>query len=122
MRSLAYLPEAYFPAYYEEAEFCVRARKSGARVVYVPGAVVWHDERYSGSGSFTARFLRRYHKHRYLFALRNLTTAQERQQFREAERAWKKQYARGVRARGLLWYSKLINWRELLRHPWLFSV
>jgi len=35
------LDERFF-AYYEEAEWCTRARRLGFRVVYVPGGRVWH--------------------------------------------------------------------------------
>ncbi len=35
------LDERFF-AYYEEAEWCVRVRRAGYRVVNVPGAKVWH--------------------------------------------------------------------------------
>lgn len=121
-RQVGYMPEEYFPAYYEEADFCTQIRKIGKRVVYVPEAVAWHDERHSGSGSFTRRFLRRYHKHRYLYALRNLTTPEERQKFAEFERDWRGKYANDFQSRALLLYSKLINWRWLVRRPWLWRV
>ncbi len=120
-RQLGYLPEAYFPAYYEEAEFCTRVRKAGQRVVYVPGAVAYHDEKHSGSGKMTLKFLRLYHRHRYLYALRNLTSIEERQKFISAEHEWRRKYARGVRATTLLWYSKLMHWRLLLKDPWLLK-
>jgi hypothetical protein len=35
------LDERFF-AYYEEAEWCVRARRAGFRVIHVPQAKVWH--------------------------------------------------------------------------------
>lgn len=120
-RELGYLPEAYFPAYYEEAEYCTRVRKLGYRVVYVPTAVAYHDEKISGSGKMTLRFLRRYHRHRYLYALRNLTTAEERERFVKAERAWRRQYAYTLNARLLLWYSKMVHWRLILQDPWLLK-
>jgi GT2 family glycosyltransferase len=121
-RRLGYLPEEYFPAYYEESDFCTQVRKAGKRVVYVPTAVAWHDEKHSGSGRFTRKFLRRYHKHRYLYVLRNFTTDEERQKFTVAERAWRRQYANNIPGRALLIYSKLVNWRWLIRRPWLFRV
>jgi GT2 family glycosyltransferase len=31
-----------FAAYYEDADFCVRARRAGFRVVYAPAGKVWH--------------------------------------------------------------------------------
>ncbi|MHB8750799.1 MAG: glycosyltransferase family 2 protein, partial [Aggregatilineales bacterium] len=121
-RQVGYLPEEYFPAYYEEADFCTQIRKAGKRVVYVPDAVAWHDEKHSGSRSFTRRFLRRYHKHRYLYALRNLTTPEERQKFTAFERDWRSKYAKDPQSRLLLLYSKLINWRWLIHRRWLWSV
>src|SRR5258708_6409306 len=48
-QSLDYLPEAYF-MYYEEADYCLRARKQGYAVRYCPQAVAYHDERHSLSG------------------------------------------------------------------------
>jgi len=36
------LPEAYFPAYGEDAEYSHRARAAGLPVLYAPGAVVYH--------------------------------------------------------------------------------
>ena len=121
-KRLGYLPEEYFPAYFEESDFCTQVRKAGKRVVYVPTAVAWHDEAHSGSRSFTAKFLRRYHRHRYLYALRNYTTAAERQKFTIAERDWRRKYANTIPARTLLFYSKWVNWRWLIRRPWLFRV
>jgi len=121
-RELGYLPEDYFPAYYEEADFCTQVRRAGYRVVYIPKAVAYHDEKHSGSGTMSVTFLRRYHKHRYLYALRNLTTAEERLKFITMERDWRGKYANDRNSRMLLLYSKLINWRWLIRRPWLFRV
>lgn len=36
--------DAYSPAYYEDADYCVRVWKAGQRVVYDPAAVVLHHE------------------------------------------------------------------------------
>jgi Glycosyltransferase like family 2 len=38
------LDELYVPAYYEEADYCMRLRDAGYRVVYEPNAVVDHYE------------------------------------------------------------------------------
>ncbi|GAP08605.1 predicted glycosyltransferases [Anaerolinea thermolimosa] len=35
------LDEGFF-AYYEEVEWCVRIRRAGYQIVYVPGATIWH--------------------------------------------------------------------------------
>jgi hypothetical protein len=120
-RSLGYLPEAYF-MYFEEAEYCVRVRRAGRRVVYTPTAVAYHDEKHSQSGSFSLRFLLLYHRARYLFALRVMTTADERQRFCRAEREWLRQSARDWRYRLLLLRSLLMNWSYLKAEPWLLRV
>lgn len=54
----------YFPAYYEDTDFCLTARSLGWRVVCVPASVVIHEEGGSTSPSFK-RFLTR--RHRELF-------------------------------------------------------
>lgn len=46
------LDEQYF-LYYEEIDFCIRAKKVGFRVVYVPEAKIWHKA-FASSGGETA--------------------------------------------------------------------
>jgi hypothetical protein len=115
--ALGYLPDAYF-MYYEETEFCLRAHLGGWRVLYWPDAVAYHDERRSFSnrhdGRYSGRFLRAYHQSRYLFALRNLHTAMERERFLVAERAWRRSLGRAPRRRWWLLRSLLAHWRVLL--------
>jgi GT2 family glycosyltransferase len=41
---IGYFSTAYFPAYYDDTDLCARARAAGHRVVYTPGAVLWHHE------------------------------------------------------------------------------
>lgn len=41
MEQVGLLDERFF-AYYEETEWCVRARRAGFRIVHVPRAKVWH--------------------------------------------------------------------------------
>jgi O-antigen biosynthesis protein len=118
-KTLNYLPEVYFPLYFEEVEYCLRVRKAGHRVVYVPNAVAYHDEKHSRSRAQTPQFVRRYHTHRYLFALRNFTTDGERRKFRIAERNWRRWAIRSPHYRAALLQCKLTHWRLLLRHPWL---
>jgi GT2 family glycosyltransferase len=54
----------YFPAYYEDTDFCLTARSLGWRVVCMPRSVVFHREGGSTGESFR-RFLKR--RHRELF-------------------------------------------------------
>ncbi len=44
---------AYFPAYSEDADLCVRAQRAGYRLVYVPQARVWHKVSSSSGGGMT---------------------------------------------------------------------
>lgn len=57
--------QRYFPAYYEDTDFCLTARSLGWRVICEPKSVVVHDERGSTGMSFK-RFLTR--RNRLLFA------------------------------------------------------
>lgn len=62
------LDASFYPAYYEEVDLCMRARRQGLLVVYTPRAVATHVEGTSvGQGS--ARYLRLFHLNRlhYLF-------------------------------------------------------
>ena len=64
------LDEGYFPAYFEETDLCLRVRRLGYRVVYVPGARVVHHES-TTTGKYTPRFYYLYHKNRIRFMLKN---------------------------------------------------
>jgi GT2 family glycosyltransferase len=44
-----------FNAYYEDADFCVRARRSGYRVVFVPAGHVWHRISSSTGGQLSKK-------------------------------------------------------------------
>jgi len=61
------LDERYRPVYFEEVDFCLRARRAGLRVVYDPACVAVHAEAASSGGSHSALFLRRYHRNRIRF-------------------------------------------------------
>ncbi|RMF20872.1 MAG: glycosyltransferase family 2 protein [Deltaproteobacteria bacterium] len=61
----------YFPAYFEETDFCLRARSLGMRVVYEPAARGIHLEAVS-LGKKTDAFFRVYHRNRVRFAARHL--------------------------------------------------
>jgi GT2 family glycosyltransferase len=41
MEQVGLLDERFF-AYYEETEWCVRARRAGFKIVHVPQAYIWH--------------------------------------------------------------------------------
>lgn len=77
--------EAFAPGYYEDVDWCARARRVGWRIVYVPTARCWHVE----SASFSDRDerLRLCQRNRLVFALPRLADAAFAAEFAEAERA-----------------------------------
>jgi GT2 family glycosyltransferase len=78
--------EGYFPAYWEESDFCERARRAGYRVVVAPRAVVAHHEA-SATGKFSPEFYFYYHRNRLRYAAKWLDWATLWGSFRPAERA-----------------------------------
>ena len=66
-RSLGSFDERYHPVYFEEVDFCARARRAGFRVVYEPACVAVHQEARCSGGPSSALYLRRYHRNRIRF-------------------------------------------------------
>lgn len=76
--------EGFFPAYYEDVDICLRARRRGYQVVYAPGAVAYHYESTSlGKGS--ERHYYHLHKNRLRFLFKYLDAQQLNSQFLPAE-------------------------------------
>jgi O-antigen biosynthesis protein len=70
IEAIGYLPEVYKPIYFEEVEYCFRAKKSGWEIVVSPDARIYHYEsQKTGAKSFGFYF--KYHKNRIKFVLRN---------------------------------------------------
>ncbi|HEY1015138.1 MAG TPA: glycosyltransferase family 2 protein [Herpetosiphonaceae bacterium] len=66
------LDQQFFPAYYEEVDFCTRARQAGHTVLYTPRAVGTHVEGASvGHGS--SRYLRLFHLNRLRYLFKHFT-------------------------------------------------
>jgi GT2 family glycosyltransferase len=67
--------EAFYPAYYEDVDLCVRLRDAGWKVIYLPAAVGLHGE----SGSMDTASLAYYqmiHEGRLRFAAKHLPLAE----------------------------------------------
>ncbi|MBX7245155.1 MAG: glycosyltransferase family 2 protein [Candidatus Sumerlaeaceae bacterium] len=62
--------DRYFPIYFDEQEFAVRARRKGWRVVYNPKAVLCHIEAKTQAMN-SERYLFRYHRSRLRYVLKN---------------------------------------------------
>ena len=67
--------EGFFPAYYEDTDFCFRAREMGFKVVYVPSAVAIHRER-SVMGKFSYAHYLSHHRNRLRFVFKHLSLVQ----------------------------------------------
>jgi GT2 family glycosyltransferase len=81
------LDERFFPAYYEEVDFCLRCRRAGQRVVYVPESEAVHLEG-SVLGLGTRAFLAAYHAGRVRFAVEHLLVRGRVLRALRAELAW----------------------------------
>ena len=71
IRRIGLLNETYF-AYYEEAEWCTKAKKAGFKVVYVPKAKIWHKAS-TRTSELTMYYMTR---NRFLFVKRNSSSFQ----------------------------------------------
>jgi len=69
VQQLGGFDDAYRPAYYEEADLCVRLRKAGWRILYDPSIVVQHFEYGSADAAASTRLMQRNHR---IFVSRHL--------------------------------------------------
>lgn len=81
------MDSGYFPAYFEEVDLCLRVRRMGYRVVYVPGARVLHHESVT-TGRFTKRYYYLYHRNRVRFLLKNYSWGFLRDRALPMEQRW----------------------------------
>lgn len=114
LESLSGFDEEYFPAYYEEVDLCLRVRKAGRRVVYIPTAVMTHHESVAlGTDSPALRNL--YARMRIQFCLKNYSLVQLLRYGVPFEVRWllREPAARGNRLPQLRAYAA--NWKFLVR-------
>lgn len=64
------LDAGFFPIYFEEVDFCDRARRAGFGVAVLPNSRVVHHESQT-TGRLSPRFLRLYHRNRMRYLLKN---------------------------------------------------
>jgi hypothetical protein len=77
------LDEAFFPGYYEDVDWCLRARAAGYTVLYAPEAVVQHVE--SSAEPDRTRIARSYEQGRLRLVLKQLPPARFLGEFVPAE-------------------------------------
>jgi len=61
-----------FFAYWEETDFCLRAKRKGYKILYVPSAKVWHKIAASTGGLFSPIRVYFMARNRLIFAAKNL--------------------------------------------------
>lgn len=87
LEAIGYFDEGFYPAYFEEADLCLRARQAGYKVLYVPDAVAIHHESVT-TGKNTATYYRFFHRNRIRFVLKHYSDEQLTSDFLPAERDW----------------------------------
>ncbi|MCX7919851.1 MAG: glycosyltransferase family 2 protein [bacterium] len=70
IQRLGYLDESYRPIYFEETDYCYRAKRIGYKVVYLPTALVYHYESRT-TVKYSPSFFTIYHRNRIRFMLKN---------------------------------------------------
>jgi GT2 family glycosyltransferase len=80
---IGYLDEDFFPAYFEDADLCLRARQAGYKVVYVPTAALLHHE---STSTETVEQHYYYHRNRLRLLLKHYTLEQFKRDFLPAEK------------------------------------
>ena len=115
LEKLGGLDEDYFPAYYEEVDLCLRVRRAGLRVVYVPTAVLVHHESVS-MGSNSSSLHRLFPQMRVRYLVKNLTLRQLAGWAAPFEYRWMRyeQAARGYRLKQIRGWIDNVPW--LLKH------
>jgi GT2 family glycosyltransferase len=86
-RRLGPFDEGYHPVYFEDVDFCVRARAMGLRVVYEPRAVAIHHEAFSSKRGSRV-FLQRYHESRMRFVVQHAAPLHGWYRILRAEAGW----------------------------------
>lgn len=79
------LDERFYPAFFEDIDFCWRARQAGWRVRYEPRAVALHDEASSTCHHWPSRHYYHY-RNRLLFLFKHFTLPQILEEFTPAEK------------------------------------
>jgi GT2 family glycosyltransferase len=85
LKEIGLLDEGFWPGYYEDSDFCFRAREAGYQVCYAPDAVMIHKESPSLRG--TRELSVAFHRGRLRFVLKHLAPERFLEEFVPAERA-----------------------------------
>lgn len=119
MARIGVLDEGFYPAYYEDTDWCFRARETGYKVRYVPGAVSLHHESASISRAVYDHTLV-FHRNRLRFLLKHCSPKEMTEDFASAEKAWITSLSpcdeltalRRAYMENLLALPELLGWRQ----------
>lgn len=89
------LDEGFYPAYYEDVDWCYTAREAGFRVVYVPAAILVHYESPTAQHESHA-YRYSFHQGRLRFVFKHWTPEDLHTLFFPAECEWVRRLGRSV--------------------------
>jgi len=87
IRKIGFFDKRFSPAYFEELDFCMRAKRAQYRVVYTFKGSAIHFESTS-TGKFSKRFYYLYHRNRLFFMLKHYTFKYMISDFLKTEIIW----------------------------------
>ena len=74
LATVGLMPECYFPAYMEDAEYSLRVRRAGFPAVYAPRVLAYHKVGASlGVAAIRPAVVRAFNRHRAFYVRRNMT-------------------------------------------------
>ena len=91
MEQIGFLDEGFWPGYYEEVDYCFRARQSDWQVVYTPKATGVHYESTSLEHG-SEIYLEAFHRGRLRFVLKHHESRQAARDFFESEQQFAQAY------------------------------
>ncbi|MBN1953857.1 MAG: glycosyltransferase family 2 protein [Anaerolineae bacterium] len=120
---IGFLDEGFYPAFYEDTDFCRRARAAGYRVVYVPQAVALHHETTTVERE-GVEYHRWMGRGRLRYVLKHYSPEQFPADFVPAERAWLAALESPAMRQGMwmAYLDTLLGLREALRAGCLAAV
>jgi GT2 family glycosyltransferase len=88
LEALGGFDEDFYPAYFEEVDLCLRARRLGWTTLYVPSAMIEHHESAGLGGRQDPRFLRMLYRGRVKLVAKHWTPADFFERWLPTERWW----------------------------------
>jgi len=99
LERVGFLDEGFWPGYFEDIDFCFRAREAGYEIWYIPDATLVHEETTSSPNQ---QFISQsYQRGRLRFLLKHMPPARFLSQFVPAERSYQPPAIRGYESRVL---------------------